>query len=306
MNDSGQSTKQRKRSIVFWLFVLLSVPLITLVVAYASGYRFDTHSKTVSVISLISIYTETEGASVLLNGEPQEQKTPFMQTVIPGEYTVAVSQDGYQPWEKHISVAEGKSAVFAKILLFAKTPTIQGATSTDTYEKLPHLRSLTNDEQTTYTNNGFAHADSLRILTGGPKVVVVDPKRNMTWLVASGDNVYTTIRIGDASTVAQWNADQSQLLFMNDSELWSYDVEKAQPILWRRQSTPLIDATWSVSSAYIFTSDENEISALEFDNRDTRQHWVLAPVSGAAELISTKKQLQFTANGKTFTDILEH
>jgi len=302
MTNSSQSNTQRKRSVLFWLFVVISIPLITVVVGYASGYRFDTQSKKLSITSLISLYTVQEGASVTLNGVVQEKTTPFMQSVLPGEYTVTIQRDGYQPWKKTATVEEGKSAVFSKILLFAQTPTIEE--QKDAIEKPIGLRPLTEAERELYTTQGFTHGDTASILTGGPQVLLVDPQLNNSWIVPKNGSQESALRIADAVTVAEWNSDQSELLMMNEQELWVYTLEKNHLTLLRRQSTPLIDATWSVDATTIFYSDPATINAIERDDRGDRQRWIVATLANATDLIAQKKELLFTVDEQHLAIVL--
>lgn len=304
MTDSSQSTKQRKRSIVFWVFVIFSVPLIVGVVGYASGYRFNTQSKTLTVTSLISASTIPKGATVTLNGITQTELTPFMETVEPGEYTIRITLAGYQPWEKRLSIAEGKSAVFINELLFANTPHLQEATSI--VEPIAGFRALTPNEAVSYAERGFTNTDALRVLTGGPRIVLADIQNDATWLVTETTRAGDATRIGNVSTDAEWNADGLELAYMNDFELWTYELDTQQNTLVRRQSSAFTDMTWSLDGRTLFVTDADSIAAIEEDATGGRQHWDIVPVSGATDLVAGKKQLQFTVNGKTFLDILDN
>ena len=303
MNDSSQSTKQRKRSVVFWVFLIVSIPLITGVVGYASGYRFNTHSRTLTVTSLISVSTTPSEATVTLNGVAQTTLTPFMHAVEPGEYTITVTHDGYQPWEKRLTIAEGKSAVFTEALLFGNTPILEEAAFIE--QPASVLRSLTPEEISTYASHGFTNTRTLLVMDSGSRPVVIDTQNDVTWLLGPTMQAESAVRIGAAAIDAQWSPDGTMLATMNDFELSIYELSTQKNSLIRRQSIPLSDMTWSTDSRLIFYSDADTISAVEVDPTGGRQRWVVANVSGATDLAAQKKQLQFTVNGKTFNDVLE-
>lgn len=304
MNNSSQSAKQRKRSIVFWLFFICSIPLIIGVIGYASGYRFNSQSKTLTATSLISVSTIPKGATVTLNDEPQEITTPFMQNVEPGEYTILVTLDGYQRWEKHVTIAEGKSAVFINSLLFQKTPTIQEAESIVT--PVSRFRPVSPDEAAALGARGFANTTTLRIMDNGQKAVLSDALHDATWLVGPNTLFDNAIRLGKASIDAQWSEDGSTLAFMNAVELWTYTPETQERTLMRRQSTAFHDLTWSTDSRILFVSDAESIAGIEVDPVGGRQRWSIVNVSSAQDLVAQKTHLQFTVNGKTFNTVLEN
>jgi hypothetical protein len=87
---------------------------------------------------------------------------------------------------------------------------------------------------------------------------------------------------------------------MTKFELWSYTIEDNESLLWRRQSTSLLDATWHPDAGYIFFSDTESISAIEQDARGVRQRWELANTGGATRLISKKQHLFFTVGDQVF------
>lgn len=307
MTDQSQLAKRRSRALLFWLFIVCSVPLILLVIAYASGYRLNTQTGTVTEHALLSIESRPDGANVILNdvnrsdAQSKNSHTPYGEILAPGTYSVKLRADGYHDWNTEVILAEGKSAIFPEVILFKKQPATE--VTSPPVATAPTLRTLTAEETRFYTDNGYPHPESLRLLEG-PRTLLVDDVNDSTWLLQSPTDIEGMQRLGNAIIDAEWNPDQSELLFITTVEVWIYDLEKQSSTLLRRQSTSLRDATWHPSSGYVFLSDANEISAIEHDERTHYQRWVLSQTAGAHELVAEEQHLYFRSADDRVFDLL--
>lgn len=297
MVNPSQSNTQRKRAIVFWLFVIGSVPLIAGVIGYASGYRFDRQSGMLTENAILSLDTTPAGAMVLLNEALQTERTPYMETLAPGEYTVRIEKEGYLAWEKTLTLEHGKSAIFPDIILYLQKPPQEVPEQTPIAQQ--HFRVLTAEEVAIYQTQGYTNTDPLRILDG-PRTILVDPSNDTTWLLTTATALDSAVRLGTAVLDAEWNAEETELLYINEFELWSYTLSTGESLLWRRQQIPLIDATWHPGGGYVFFSDGEGMSAIEYDSRGTRQRWEMTNISNAKNLLSEEKYLYFTVEDQPF------
>lgn len=280
MSTKRQSTG---RSIIFWVFFLGSVPIAVLLISYASGFRFDRDTGTVIERAALSIETTPRDARISVSGTELDKKTPIVHSLSPGMYTLRIEKDGYQPWEKEVTVRRGESELFSDILLFSQETPIASSTQ------------LTKTAFEDMTVDGRV----LRALDG-PEVLLVDSRHETSFVVTSREERETQHRIDAAVTAAEWNKDV--LLYATPNGLWTY-TKNGQAQLLRRQSLRILDVAWHPDSAYVFYSDLTGIYALELDSRDSRQRWKIADVTDASGLVVSGdgSELQFTSQEQIYS-----
>lgn len=105
---------KRKRITYLTICVVLFFILAPLVAYYATGYRVGESFK-IAKTGGIYIVIEGKGFSILLNGKEQEvssifRRNFFIQDLAPARYSLKVSKDGFQSWEKSIDVLSEKVA----------------------------------------------------------------------------------------------------------------------------------------------------------------------------------------------------
>src|SRR5688572_13864453 len=88
-------------AIGFILF-LISAPLIVL---FARGFKYDFSQNKIVKTGTLVVESEPDNADIFLNDEKEDTQTPAnIRFVLPGEYTVTVSKDGYQSWTKRLTI----------------------------------------------------------------------------------------------------------------------------------------------------------------------------------------------------------
>jgi WD40 repeat protein len=106
--------KLKNRKIVGYLLMLVFVLAAPAVLLYASGYRYNWHKHKVEKTGLIFVDTEPEGAVVAVDGERAKEVTPVtVPNLMPEEYRVTISLEGYLSWSKTLRVESGRTT-FAK------------------------------------------------------------------------------------------------------------------------------------------------------------------------------------------------
>ena len=112
------------RTIFFWIMVALFAVVAPLTVLSAWGYHFDFTRGIIVKSGTISIKTNPTTADIYINGKIENSKklnhinnTYNISGVIPNEYELAVSADGFQKWTKKAEVHSGVSTEFWNILL---------------------------------------------------------------------------------------------------------------------------------------------------------------------------------------------
>jgi len=106
MQQHGQSPRKRKMILYFTYGVMtMAVALISAVCIFlVLGYRFDFKSGDVAQGSLLQFRSFPEGATITLDRETLSFVTPGKRNVDAGKHTVTMSLDGYQTWEKSVTV----------------------------------------------------------------------------------------------------------------------------------------------------------------------------------------------------------
>src|SRR3990172_8045949 len=113
-----------KRTLFFWALAILFLITAPTVVLRARGYRFD-FSRGVFVHSgTITIKSNPQTIDINLNGEIMQSKTLGrinnsynIAGLIPKDYSIAVSVDGFRAWNKKTEVHSGVSSEFWNVLL---------------------------------------------------------------------------------------------------------------------------------------------------------------------------------------------
>ncbi len=109
------------RNGIFLLFLGFFVVGTPCVVLYTAGYRLNMNTWRVQRTGVIAITTLPRGAKASIQNVQVAEKTPYVaQRLTPGEYTVLLEKEGYQPWNQHVTVNSG-STTYITALLFAQT-----------------------------------------------------------------------------------------------------------------------------------------------------------------------------------------
>jgi hypothetical protein len=113
-----------KRSIFFWTLFVLFFITGPLVIFYSQGYRFDFHRGVFVYSGTITLKVNPQNFSVSINGKPNDSKqlnrinSSFnIASLLPGDYEIKLSRDGFQNWSKKTDVHSGLASEFWNILL---------------------------------------------------------------------------------------------------------------------------------------------------------------------------------------------
>lgn len=299
MNTSGQSPLLRqKRSVLFWVFISIAIPAGIILAFYGGGYRIDRDQQRIVRNAALAIETTPRRANVVLNGEIQEDTTPFIRTIQPGFYSIALELDGYRPWEKEVSFEAGAAQLFPDVQLFLDTePQLLSDEEAATIRssRIP-LEPLDADLYDVYSESGFQNPSQILVRTGeGPGDVVIAPDQKSTYIVSALRRFSDERHIPEVAENPSWNSDRV-LLYTTGGEIWNYHYATEERSLVLRQTQPILDAVWHPDGGYILYSDADGLHALELDDRDHRQQWQLSTVSAPSEL-----EINARGNRITFT-----
>lgn len=100
--------KQAIRHALIYTGMTLSViALVTGIVFFILGFRFDADNGRLEQGALLQFATEPSGATIAVDGKTITPRTPAKYSVLAGEHTFRMSKDGYETWSKTLDVKAG-------------------------------------------------------------------------------------------------------------------------------------------------------------------------------------------------------
>lgn len=109
---------RRGIAIGFIVLFLIAAPILIL---YTAGYRYNPKKNQVQKTGGLVLATDPSGADVKLNDDKLSGSTPIRQNnILPDEYQIAVSKDGYYPWTKKLAIKTQETTFAEDIVLFQK------------------------------------------------------------------------------------------------------------------------------------------------------------------------------------------
>lgn len=106
---------------------VLFVALLSGLIAYARGYRFDLSQKNLKSTGILVASSTPDGAKIYINNELYGATNTNI-TLPPGNYHVEIKKDGYLSWTKDVTI-KGELVIKADALLFPQNPSLSPITS---------------------------------------------------------------------------------------------------------------------------------------------------------------------------------
>ncbi len=111
--------KKTTRKYYFWSIFVIFVIFAPLLILYTAGYRYDFEKNKVVETGSFYLKTEPKQAKIYLDGELLEEDTPtLLNNILPDEYEVTLSKEGYATWSKKLKVESGKTNFAQLVILF--------------------------------------------------------------------------------------------------------------------------------------------------------------------------------------------
>lgn len=104
---SGRKAQLAVRFFTYGVMTVAVVGLTTLAVMFAMGYRFD-KTRGFEQGGLIQFISNPDSASVYVDNQKLDYKTPGRGTFDAGAHKVSMQLDGYKAWEKNVDLAAGQ------------------------------------------------------------------------------------------------------------------------------------------------------------------------------------------------------
>jgi len=120
------------RRITYTIFIAIFLVAAPLIVLYTMGYRYNLEKGRVQKTGIIRVTSEPRGADIYLNGVKYEQgQTPArVEKLLPGDYEIKLTKEGYYDWRKKLPVYENGTTFAEKIILWKKAEAKNLSTTT--------------------------------------------------------------------------------------------------------------------------------------------------------------------------------
>jgi len=108
------------RKAVYITFVIIFFITAPIIVLYTSGYRYNLSKGRIQKTGILIISSIPKKADIYLNSKKVENKsTPAeIKNVLPGDYEIILSKDGYHNWQKKLPVYENFTTFAEKVNLW--------------------------------------------------------------------------------------------------------------------------------------------------------------------------------------------
>ncbi len=280
------------------LFFIVATPSILF---YAWGYSFDWQNKKLVLTGAFYIKSNPKEAEVYLNDELKKGETPaFIKRLLPKEYQVKITKQGFHPWQKKLRVESKLVTEARNILLIPLNPEIEIVN-----EKLPvdfSLKEFLAQEESdtifyiqepsyilykTDQNGSYQEQISLTPLPAkyqyqifvslNEKVAVLSEKRQLYFL---NPETRSFELLEENVQEVKFSNDNKKLLYSTPTEVWVYYLEDiliqpnkkaGEKELITRLSQKIETVLWyPETNEHIIFAVNQTVKIIELDDRDYR------------------------------------
>ena len=112
----------RTRIGILIAFIALFLVTAPVVVLYTAGYRWNGKKVRLEKVGLIFLRSRPSYAEIYLNGKLRSERTPArLRNLLPSDYDVKVTKNGYGTWEKNLPVASALTTFAEGIVLWKQS-----------------------------------------------------------------------------------------------------------------------------------------------------------------------------------------
>lgn len=239
------------RRAVYAVFVIIFLITAPIIVLYTSGYRYNLSNGRIQKTGIIIISSIPKKADIYLNGKKVENKfTPAeIKNVLPGDYEIVLSKEGYHNWQKKLPVYENFTTFAEKVNLwkFASSTQLSNSTILDW--------QISNDGNS----------------------IVLEDSSGLISIFDLNDNTFSAIETIPANSILEdisWSKDNRKVLikYAKDSTnhlIVSYDINsnKAQNIVNKNYT----DIKWSLENDnIIYAKNESGLWQIDTTNNSSK------------------------------------
>lgn len=120
-----------KRTAVYAVMTAAVIIVVTFIVFFVLGYRFDTDNGRIEQYALLQFGTNPSGATIMVDGVDLGSKTPSKATIRAGQHQITMARDGYETWQKTVDLKPGTITWLNYALLVPKKLTVESVATYD-------------------------------------------------------------------------------------------------------------------------------------------------------------------------------
>lgn len=109
------------RAIIFYLFLIAFIIAAPALVLYTAGYRVNPRTGRIERLGALVIKSKPRDAVVKINAVVLPEKTPATIKMVPDEYPVEVSKNGYHTWRKRLAVKSQHTTFAEDVILWKES-----------------------------------------------------------------------------------------------------------------------------------------------------------------------------------------
>ncbi|MBI3983879.1 PEGA domain-containing protein [Candidatus Microgenomates bacterium] len=170
MTARPQLSWRRLLRLVGYTCLFAGIGLVTvLLVAIGRGYRIDLKTGEIIGGGLLIVDSTPADATVLVDGKTQKHSAPMRLSLKAGNYQLELQRDGYQPWQKEVSIAVGRVTRIPYPLLLPTKGEATGITTLN--EPVQFVQSPNRRQLAWVSRTGGWQVMTMAIGTNQPTVV---------------------------------------------------------------------------------------------------------------------------------------
>lgn len=306
-----------KRRLLYGVFVVAFVIAAPLLLLYASGYRYNDRIGIVQKTGAIFVHSNPQDVQIYLNGERKKNLGSELRItrLLPEEYDVRISADGYRDWNRMIMVRPFETTFLNHIQLFlnysvpeyiAELPgnVRESAETTDRIVQGTHAITVRNAGTSYELVRGPVISGNVDVLTTLPRgsytfIPVADP-----WIAVYDETHYLLyffelsrdheeiVHRSVLSDVRGFDIleNKQHIAVYTPLELWTVDLDhEGMARLVTRLSTGIQRAVWHPEGGYLYYQSGDHVRVVELVHAQDQQQYDLAAIPNMTDMrVNTK------------------
>ncbi|MBL7155157.1 MAG: PEGA domain-containing protein [Candidatus Portnoybacteria bacterium] len=292
---------RRIRRLLFCSAILFFIVATPSILFYAWGYSFDWQNKKPVLTGGLYLKSFPEETDVYLNNKLKKEETPaFIKRLLPKEYQVKITKQGFHPWQKKLRVESKLVTEARNILLIPLNPEIEIVNekllvdfslkeflAQEESDTIFYIQPLSYILYKTDQNGSYQEQISLAPLpanhqyqifvSSNEKIAVLNKKRQLYFL---NPETRSFELLEENVQEVQFANDNKKLLYSTPTEIWVYYLEDTfiqpnkkagQKELITRLSQKIKQTIWlTQTNEHIIFMVSQTVKIIELDDRDYR------------------------------------
>lgn len=178
-------------------FGTLIIGIAAFLISYAAGYRFDLENFRFEKTGVLYFNVLPSNAKLFINNKNIDKRYPIAKNFKAGTYEVVIRLDGYQDWNRTLSVKPDGVYSFERTVLFKENPAVMALTDTS------KIDSIVSSNTISYDSTSKLYADDYEIFIDNNLVA----------------------RFSEKISNVKWYSDRSHVIFQQGREIRVIDID---------------------------------------------------------------------------------